>query len=526
MAHPLLARLRRLIHPHYNFLRAAYWVGQVDTLPLSLFRICFAALLLKNVLYSFPLVPLFYSDQGIVPRPQFWDDAAQFGVSRFSLLNYFSASWMVSGFLMVWSGIIVALLLGYQTRLMTVLNYLCRLSFLQRNAFPLSGADHVMTVLSFWIIFLPLNHDYSLDRWLARCRALRQPPNEPALVLPHTTYALPVRIIQLQVALIYLFTSYMKWQGTPWRDGNALYYTFQQVGYLLPTGLWVGLHAPLWLLHLLTWSTLLIEISFTPLVFAPILQPWARATGLLLVTLLHLGIALTMAIPDFSLVMWISYLLFFESAWVKWLMHPVERLLRRLPTPLTAAPTTEALPVALPWRRWGQGALSLGIVIIFSTTVWGGLEEGRGLTTRLAPPMPDFAKLIDHQLHLASAWQMFVYPAIPRMGWLTIQGQFEHGENVLLYTGGDPATGQIERLWGPSARLRLFEQHLLNSFPSTILNAWGGYYCQLFNQDPQRSAGTRLVTLEIYRHYRLGHLPDAPPNPYEDEPLWRHQCLN
>jgi hypothetical protein len=48
-----------------------------------------------------------------------------------------------------WKAVCLALLLGYQTRLMVVLNYLCKLSILHRNPFPLSSADHVITVLSF-----------------------------------------------------------------------------------------------------------------------------------------------------------------------------------------------------------------------------------------------------------------------------------------------------------------------------------------------------------------------------------------
>src|SRR5687768_2397424 len=107
----------------YNFLRLDTWFGQVDSRPLSLFRICFAALLLKNALYLIPLAHLFYSDEGIVPRVQFWDDPAQAGLGQFSLLNTFPASWMATLVFIVWAGISLALLVGYCTRTMAVLNY-------------------------------------------------------------------------------------------------------------------------------------------------------------------------------------------------------------------------------------------------------------------------------------------------------------------------------------------------------------------------------------------------------------------
>jgi hypothetical protein len=139
--------------------------------------------------------------------------------------------------------------------------------------------------------------------------------------------------------------------------------------------------------------------------------------------------------------------------------------------------------------------------------------------------MPAFLKAIDNQLSLASAWKMFVYPVIPRAGWLMVYGQFETGETRLLYTGADPKTGHMYRIWGPGARLRLLEQHLLNAVPVPILRAWSGYYCRLFNREQDRPVEHGLSTLAIYVRYRWSHVPGAPPNPYEDDLLWRHRCL-
>lgn len=86
---------------------------------------------------------------------------------------------------------------------------------------------------------------------------------------------------------------------------------------MLPTGVWWSQVAPLWVFRLLTWLTLVAEVAFAPLVFLPVFQP--RATGLLLVALMHWGIAVTMDIPDFSLIMWISSILFFEPSWYEML---------------------------------------------------------------------------------------------------------------------------------------------------------------------------------------------------------------
>jgi CubicO group peptidase (beta-lactamase class C family) len=528
MSRRSVAAARQLVHPRYNFLQLDYWFGRVDSRPLSLFRICLAALLLKNALYSIPLAHLFYSDAGIVPRARFWDDPAGIGLGHFSLLNYFSASWVAILVFIVWAGIALALLVGYRTRLMAVLNYLLMLSIIHRNPLILTGADRVMTVLSFWMIFLPLNHDYSVDAWLARRhrQPMEQGDNIAVRTTPHTTYAFPLRVIQIQVALIYIFTSYMKWHGGLWREGIALFYTFQQDGFLLPTGVWFAEIAPPWLLRLLTWSTLLIEAGFALLVFSPVLQPWARASGLLLAGLLHLGIAVTMDIPDFSIVMWISYILFFEPTWVVWLERQVRRLLKRSPAPIIV---TQAVVQPEERRRLmpaiGQLALTIVLALLLTITIWGGLGREKGLWSRLAPTEPGLVQAINQQLHLGAAWQMFVYRSIPRSGWLMIYGQFEDGANPLLYTGADPTTGQMYRQWGPGARLRLFEQHLIRSFPESILRSWAGYYCRLYNLEQNHPSGRRLATVDIHLMYRISHLPGRAPNPLEDDLLWRHRCF-
>src|SRR5260221_12997897 len=139
--------LARLFPKNYNFFRVDYWIGQIDGRPLSVFRIFFAALLLKDALYHIPLAHWFYSDDGLLPR------SVLIGVERsyrFSLMDALASDWMAVLFFIAWAGIVVCLLLGYHTRLMTILNFICVLSIHERNIYVLTSADTVIRVLSFW----------------------------------------------------------------------------------------------------------------------------------------------------------------------------------------------------------------------------------------------------------------------------------------------------------------------------------------------------------------------------------------
>lgn len=302
---------------HYFFFRGDYWFGEIDSRPLSLFRICFAILLVKDALYHIPLAKLFYSDQGIVPRSVLADVWRT--NHRFSLMDAMPSAWMGQVFFILWVGIAFCLLLGYQTRLMTILNFIFVLSIHERNPFVLNGADTLIRNLSFWIMFAPLGQYYSLDavrrRW--RNAAISQNPDDlrPSEI-PHTTFAFPVRMIQLQIGLVYLLTYILKLPEGYWLRGESLHMALQLTNFLLPPGEWLLILAPEWLLVFLTRLVLLIEGAFFPLVFLPVLQPHARIVGLVGGVLLHISIAVMMAVPNFSHLMITTYIVFLHPEWI------------------------------------------------------------------------------------------------------------------------------------------------------------------------------------------------------------------
>jgi hypothetical protein len=306
-----------------------YWFGMVDSRPLSVFRIFFALLLLKDALYHIPLAHWFYSDNGLFPRLVLWDGFSR--PDRFSLMDALPHAWMAQGFFMAWALVLICLCLGYRARLMAVLNFVMILSIHERNLLVIDGADHVMRLLSFWMMFVPLAQYYSLDavrgRWykyrISRNLADLRAPEEP-----RRTFAFPLRMLQIQIGLVYVFAFVLKLTGDIWPNGDALYYALQLKSLTLPTGDWLFDHAPLGFLRLLTFGGLVVEGSFVPLVFAP--NRYLRLAGLILGTIFHLGIAFLFSIPNFSAVMIVSFLCFFAPEWIE----RIDRVLRLPSRPL------------------------------------------------------------------------------------------------------------------------------------------------------------------------------------------------
>ncbi len=316
------ARSLLVIRPEYNLFSREYWLGQVDTRPLSVFRVALALLLLKDAIYDLPLARIFFSDEGIVPRSALWDGLAR--ANRFSLMDALPYPWMATAFFLAWIFVLVLLLVGYRTRLMAILNAVMIVSIHERNLYVLNGADTVFRVLSLWSIFLPLGQYYSLDALrerFGRYRTSRHLGDLRAPDAPRTGYAFPLRIAQLQIALVYLFTGLLKLPGGPsaWARGEALYYALQLKSLTLPTGDWLLATAPDIGLRWIDYQTLFTELAFLLLVFSPFFQPLLRLLALALGVMLHGGIAATMSISNFSMVMIASYLLFCEPRWVAWI---------------------------------------------------------------------------------------------------------------------------------------------------------------------------------------------------------------
>ena len=300
-----------------NSLHTRFWFGRVNSRPLSVFRVFFAGLLLKNAIYNIPLATEFYSDVGYVPRSALWDGLAR--TARFSIMDAMPHSWMAIIFFIIWAGVALSLLMGNRTKLMVVLNFVIVLSVHERNIYVLNGADTVIRVLSFWILFLPLGDYYSVDALRKRFAVYRQSRNIEDLRVKDyvsTTFAFPLRALQLQIAIIYLFSFIEKLPGDAWKIGDAIYYTLQLKSLTLPTGDFLLDISPLWLMIGLSYFTLLMEGTFIFLVFFPFGQPVLRVLALAMGISLHLGIALTMSIRDFSLVMVISYIIFCDSSWI------------------------------------------------------------------------------------------------------------------------------------------------------------------------------------------------------------------
>jgi hypothetical protein len=212
----------------------------------------------------------------------------------------------------IWFGVAVlsALLafLGLLTRVAVPVSMLCLVLLHRRNPYMLFGADMVLFDIGLWLMFLRCDRVWSVDEWLRRRRG-----RAASRVIP----LWPLRVIQIQVALIYFRTAMAKLATEPWQDGSAVYYALHALG----NDVFPQVMEHKLLLTLLTYATLAVEFSFPVLVF------WrpTRWLAILSAMLVHVGIDLLMAIRLFGPVMYAGLAAFvLPEEWSK-----IERMVRR-----------------------------------------------------------------------------------------------------------------------------------------------------------------------------------------------------
>src|SRR5215207_774741 len=258
-----------------------------DLRSLAAFRMVLAGLVLLDLAGRAPDLYAHYTDGGVLPRDILLQEAL---LDRWQFsLNLMSGELLVQALLFgVTALAALALLVGYRTRLMTMIVWVLVISIQVRNPMVDNAGDTLLRLLLFWGILLPLGAHWSVDRALKAA-----PPRLSMRFLSLATVGL-----FLQIAFVYWFTAILKW-GPEWRvDGTALYYALSIDEYATPVGAYLYQFPTL--LKVLTFATIGLEAFGPFLLFSPFFTGPVRTGTVLAFMSLHLGIWLTMPLGVFS----------------------------------------------------------------------------------------------------------------------------------------------------------------------------------------------------------------------------------
>lgn len=308
-----------------------FWRRPIRAEPLAMFRILLGSTGLLVVLTSLgPFLETYLGPEGLCP-PEALDPWLK-RTNRFSLFRGPVSmpgleSWLPPQFVEAWKGwgatasagvilfavwvaALVLLTCGLCTRVAAILAWVLAVSFHNRIPWLLNGGDVLFREGLFYLMLAPAGAVWSMDHFLFRRRLSRQvspaftnaPVSHeagPAVFIPPWS----VRLIQIQLCLVYLFTGLTK-LGEDWLNGQAVYWVLNDTA--LTRWPYHRFPVPLSICRILSWATLLFEIGFTFFLFFRRWRRWLLLGGMVF----HLGILLATEVGWFSQITLCWYVIF------------------------------------------------------------------------------------------------------------------------------------------------------------------------------------------------------------------------
>jgi hypothetical protein len=291
-----------------------FFFAEQSPIPIALFRIFFGAMVVATLMQLRPDWLNWYGVHAWVTN------STARVLEPGTRLNLFAIvpqddRWIEGLF---WMALGSALLLtaGLLTRINSVMVFLCLTSIQQRNLYITHGGDTFLRLAGFFLIFAPAGAALSLDRLIGMWRG------KDSGVRPRSPWA--QRMIQIQLALVYLTTFLVKIKGAHWLDGTALFYVYHLDELRrLPLPSWFM--SPV-VLKLATWSGLGLEFCLGVLIWVKRFRYPLLGLGVLF----HLWLDYSLNIPLFQWDILSAYILFVDPADMERAWRWSNRLLARV----------------------------------------------------------------------------------------------------------------------------------------------------------------------------------------------------
>jgi hypothetical protein len=270
-----------------------FWFEPESTSVVALWRIAFGLLVFLWAIALAPDLFTFFSSTGIQSVAP---------IRPWSLLHVFPGdNGVLTLYVLLLAGS-VCLTIGLFTRAASVVVWLCVVSFTRRMPFILNSGDVALQNAAFYLMLAPAGAAFSVDRRLRVKERFWDAPLRAPWAL---------RLMQVQLSILYLTAVWAKLQGQPWNDGSAVHFAFSAGDihrFPLPN---FAVNDPLFV-NLETYGTLAIEASLGILVWKRVLRPWVLLAGVFL----HLSIDYAITVAFFSWTMLVTYVVWISPPWL------------------------------------------------------------------------------------------------------------------------------------------------------------------------------------------------------------------
>ncbi len=278
-------------------------ISNSRTIGLSIYRIVLSFLVIKNMIFYYPLADDLFGVNAIFP---YNDYVAIMHLYGFDFLTYpFNITVAARFFIFITFSVSFLFLFGVFKRVTGILLYICLFILRQRNGFILDGSDNIMDVT---LPFLIIADSYNYFVYDVNFIKKIQIKNHYFELIKNYIKSTAVFGFMIQICFVYFFTGLAKVQGDLWLNGTAIYYTMR-VEEFRATSWNIPLTESHYFVVFNTYFTLFWEGAFAFLI-------WFKQTKMVIIfcgIIVHFGIWLFMRIDNFSWIMIGTYSVFISN---------------------------------------------------------------------------------------------------------------------------------------------------------------------------------------------------------------------
>lgn len=288
-----------------------FFFDPISTLPLGAFRFLFG--LNALVMYSIRLKDwrFYFTNEGFVQAQDATTTLPEFFHSPFAWVPESDA--LTLGLHIVFLVAILLLCVGVLGRISAIIGLVLHVIFMQRNYGIVYGADIISSFLFFSLALSDNDRSFSL-------RSLFGWAKKPMGDLNQMMTTIGVRLLQIQICVVYGYTGLEKMKGPSWWDGTAVWAVLGNRQLMMFDSSWLR-EIPL-VIVVATFSTLLFEVYFPVLVWLKVTRRWLLLFGVAL----HAGIAVSVGLVFFSVAMVSTYFVYIPP-------ESLEEVFRKLRVP-------------------------------------------------------------------------------------------------------------------------------------------------------------------------------------------------
>ena len=283
-----------------------FWFAKKHTEHLGLFRILFGGTMILMFIAFFPSWQRFFGPEAdlltsLVPGNH---------ISLFYFSNTVTWTWVIYAVALIAS---LLFTFGYRTSIACVTLFIVWMSTIHHNVITVGGEARFIAMLLFFSMFAPLGASYSIDAVRKRYAFYKERSiTDTYKREPQTAWA--ARLLQVGIAILYLFAGPTKWfSGPEWQSGTAMYYISMSDRWFRFTGLQI-FQVPI-VSKLLSWLAVALESLFPFLVWSKKTRLWVLGA----MALMHIFILIffSISVSFFNIISICALVLFLDPAWIR-----------------------------------------------------------------------------------------------------------------------------------------------------------------------------------------------------------------